>query len=68
MQINLTENGNLPNDCPEKFFRVEAYAANKRIADFTDQDEAKMFAISHAKANGYKFDHKVATIRLVAGA
>jgi len=68
MQIHLTQNGNLPNDCPPKFFRVEAYAANKRIADFTDEIEAKLFAISHAKTNGYRFDHKVATIRLVVEA
>lgn len=64
MQINLTAIGNIADNAPKTFFRVECWRIGRRIADFTNQAEAQAFAIKHARDNGYRFDHKVATIRL----
>jgi squalene cyclase len=64
MQLQLDANGFIPASYPRKFYRVECWDRGRRIADFDNCAEAHRFAIRHAKENGYRYDHKVATCQM----
>jgi hypothetical protein len=63
--LPLTELGFIPSDRAKTFYRVESWNTGSFIADFATQAEAKSFAISDARANGCRYDHKVSTCTLI---
>ncbi len=60
-QLPMTALGTIPSDRAKTFFRVESWNTGSFIADFATQSEAQDFAISDARANGCRYDHKVST-------
>lgn len=64
MQLQLDAMGRITADFPAVFFRVSTWAVERRVADFTNEDEAKMFAITDAREKGCRYDHKVSTMKI----
>ena len=64
MKLTPDEFGRITPDYPPVFCRVSTWATERRGADFTQEDEARLFAISDAKATGARYDHKVGTMRV----
>lgn len=64
MQLHLDAMGRITADYPAVFFRVSKWSNDCRVADFTNEDEAKMFAISNARETGCRYDHKVSTMKM----
>lgn len=60
-QLPMTSLGTIPSDRAKTFYRVESWNTGSFIADFATKAEAQAFAISHARANGCRYDHKVST-------
>lgn len=64
MQLHLDQLGRITPDYPAIFFRVSKWSNDYRVADFTNEDEAKRFAISNARETGCQYDHKVSTMKI----
>lgn len=64
MQLNLDQLGRITAEYPAVFFRVSTWTTERRVADFSNEDEAKRFAITHAKETGCRYDHKVSTMKI----
>ena len=60
-QLPMTTLGTIPSDRAKTFYRVESWNTGSFIADFATKAEAQTFAISNARANGCRYDHKVST-------
>lgn len=60
-QLPMTTLGTIPSDRAKTFYRVESWNTGSFIADFATKAEAQAFAISDARANGCRYDHKVST-------
>lgn len=61
--LPFTELGLIPSSRQKTFFRVERWSGSF-VADFATKAEADDFAISDARANGCRYDHKVSTVTL----
>ena len=64
MQLQLDAMGRITTDFPAVFYRVSTWANERRVADFTNEDEAKIFAIKDANESGCRYDHKVSTMKI----
>ena len=60
-QLPMTTIGTIPSNRAKTFYRVESWNTGSFIADFATKAEAQAFAISDARANGCRYDHKVST-------
>lgn len=60
MQLHLNDLGMIPATYPKIFYRVSTWETERRVADYTNEDEARLAA--RASVHGGRFDHKVSTI------